>query len=96
VSSRARILTFGSAGVLVAAGTLCGVLINGLAGQLLTIALLSLGLGGAVLLAFLEVGLSEDRDRAREEKLKAKRSAPRTHDRPTPRTSQFRWRRRPG
>jgi uncharacterized membrane protein YfcA len=95
VSRRARILTFGSAGLLVTAGSLCGVLVGGLTGQLLTIALLSLGLGGAVLLAFLEVGLSEDRERARDEELKRKRSAPRTHDRPAPRTSQFRWPRRP-
>jgi hypothetical protein len=66
MSTRARILTFGSAGILVIAGALCAALVPGLAGQLLAIVLLSFGLGGAVLLAFLEVGLSEDHARARE------------------------------
>jgi uncharacterized membrane protein len=40
-------------------------LAGGLTGQLLAIALITLGLGGALLLAFFEVGLSEDRERAR-------------------------------
>jgi hypothetical protein len=42
--------------------------VGGLAGQVAAIALVSAGLGGALLLAFYEVGLSEDRDRAEEEK----------------------------
>jgi hypothetical protein len=66
VTRRARILAFGSAAVV----TLVGVgaaAAGGLVGQVLAIALISLGLGGALLLAFLEVGLSEDRDRASEE-----------------------------
>jgi uncharacterized membrane protein len=49
--------------VLVVAGALCGVLIGGLTGQVLLIALITAGLGGALLLVFLEVGLSEDRER---------------------------------
>jgi hypothetical protein len=65
---RSRIVAFGSAGALVVAGALCIVLIDGLAGQVLAIALVSLGLGGALLLAFFEVGLSEDQDRAREKR----------------------------
>jgi hypothetical protein len=52
--------------VLVVAGAACAAFVDGLTGQLLTIVLLSLGLAGAVLLVFLEVGLSEDRERARE------------------------------
>ena len=40
----------------------------GLIGQLLTTVLMSLGFAGAVLLVFLEVGLSEDRERAREDR----------------------------
>jgi hypothetical protein len=66
MSSRARIQTFGSAALLVLAGALCAVFVPGLIGQLLTIVLISVGLGGAVLLLFLEVGLSEDRERAHE------------------------------
>ena len=58
-------VAFGSAGAMVVAGAVCIALIEGLAGQVLAIALISLGLGGALLLAFFEVGLSEDQDRAR-------------------------------
>jgi hypothetical protein len=65
---RSRIVAFGSAGALVVAGAICIVLIDGLAGQVLAIALVSFGLGGALLLAFFEVGLSEDQDRAREKR----------------------------
>lgn len=56
-------LGFGLAAVLVVAGGLCGVLVSGLTGEVLAIALIALGAGGALLLAFLEVGLSEDRER---------------------------------
>lgn len=41
--------------------------IGGLGGQIAAIALVSAGLGGALLFAFYEVGVSEDRDRAEEE-----------------------------
>jgi hypothetical protein len=67
VTPRTRILAFGSAGVLVVAGALCAVLVAGSTGEILTTALLSVGLVGAVVLVFLEVGLSEDRARAGEE-----------------------------
>jgi hypothetical protein len=67
MSRRSRILSFGSAGVLTLVGALCAVFVPGLTGQLLTFVLISFGLGGAVLLVFLEVGLSEDRERAREQ-----------------------------
>jgi hypothetical protein len=66
MSTRARILSFGFAGFLVLAGSLSAALVSGLTGQLLALVLLSIGLGGAVLLVFLEVGLSEDHARARE------------------------------
>ena len=59
--SRTRVVAFGSAGALVLAGGLCGVLIGGVTGQALAIGLIALGLGGALLLVFLEVGLSEDK-----------------------------------
>ena len=52
---------------LIVAGGICAALLAGLTAQILTIVLLSLGLGGAVLLVFLEVGLGEDRERAAQE-----------------------------
>jgi hypothetical protein len=68
VAPRTRILAFGSTALLVVAGVACGVLVGGLTGQVLLIALILLGLGGALLLLFLEVGLSEDRERERDER----------------------------
>jgi hypothetical protein len=76
VTPRARILAFGSAGLLVAAGVACGVLVDGLTGQVLLIALILLGLGGALLLLFLEVGLSEDHERERDERQRRKAAVP--------------------
>ncbi len=67
MTRRTRILAFGSAGLLVVAGIAGGVLIGGLTGQVLLIALVSLGFGAVLLLLFLEVGLSEDRERVTEE-----------------------------
>ena len=61
-------MAFGSAAVLVVAGAACDVLVGGLTGQVLLIALIFTGLGGALLLLFLEVGLSEDRERERDER----------------------------
>jgi hypothetical protein len=96
VSTRARILAFGAAGVLVVAGALCAVFVNGLTGQLLTTVLISLGLGGAVLLVFLEVGLSEDRERAQDEERRRRRASQRSDGTPRSRRSwQPRWPRRP-
>jgi hypothetical protein len=66
-------MAFGSAAALVLAGGVCAVLVGGVTGQVLTIVLVSAGLGGAVLLVFLEVGLSEDRERARDEERRDKR-----------------------
>jgi hypothetical protein len=76
VTPRSRILAFGSAAALVAAGVACGVLVDGLTGQVLLIALILLGLGGALLLLFLEVGLSEDHEREREERQRRKAAVP--------------------
>jgi uncharacterized membrane protein len=93
VSRRARILAFGSAGVLTLAGVGAAVA-GGLMGQVLAIALISLGLGGALLLLFLEVGLSEDRERAREEELLRRRAVEKAAARRA--AMRRRWRRRPG
>jgi hypothetical protein len=56
------VLAFGSAAALVVAGALCAVLISGLTGEVLAIVLITLGLGALLLLMFLEVGLSEERE----------------------------------
>ena len=73
VARRSRILAYGTAGLLVLAGAVCGALIDGVVGQALAIALITVGLGGALLLLFYEVGLSEDRARAREEERRRRR-----------------------
>jgi hypothetical protein len=81
MARRTRFLAFGSAALLVLAGAACAVVVPGLTGQLLTLVLVSVGLGGAVLLVFLEVGLSEDRERAREaERRRAPPARPADHD----------------
>jgi hypothetical protein len=74
VSRRARIISFGSAGLLVVVGALCAVLVSSTAGQVLALVLIGLGLILAVGLVFLEVGLSEDRQRARDERPQPRRS----------------------
>jgi hypothetical protein len=60
---------------------LSAAVIGGVTGQVLAIALISLGLGGALLLLFLEVGLSEDRERAREDGARRRRAATRAASR---------------
>jgi len=74
MAPRSRLLAFGSTFALAVAGGVCAVLVEGLTGQVLTIVLVSAGLGGVVLLLFLEVGLSEDRDRATEEQRRRERA----------------------
>jgi hypothetical protein len=101
VSARSRLLAFGAAGVLAVAGIVVAVLTSGTGGQIVAIALLSIGFGGAVLLVFLEVGLSEDRARAREQAERRRREqadrrrAERLVGR-APRSGRPRWPRRPG
>jgi hypothetical protein len=74
VAPRARVLAFGSAAALVVAGSICAALVGGQTGEVLAIALITLGLGAALLLMFLEVGLSEERELAREEKRRQERA----------------------
>jgi hypothetical protein len=77
VAPRPRVLAFGSAAALVVAGSICAVLVGGLTGEVLAIALITIGLGAIVLLMFLEVGLSEERELAREEKLRRQQAGDR-------------------
>ena len=66
MSRRARFVTYGSATGLVVVGAVCAALVAGVTGQVLAIALMGSGLVILTGLVFLEVGLSEDRDRERE------------------------------
>lgn len=70
---RTRVMAFGSAAALVVAGAICLVAVRGLTGEVIAIALITLGLGAGVLLAFLEVGLSEERELAQEEQRRQQR-----------------------
>jgi hypothetical protein len=83
VSRANRIASFGSAGLLVIAGALCSALLSGLAGQLAGFVLIGLGLILATGLVFLEVGLSEDRERAREQRQRAATRRPPSRTGPT-------------
>ncbi len=68
MSRLSRIVGFGSAGVLVVAGIACAFAFSGTLAQNLAFVLVALGLVLATSLVFYEVGLTEDRDRAREER----------------------------
>ncbi len=89
-----RIALFGAAGAAVIAGGICAAAVSGVTGEVLTIVLISGGLAGALLLVFLEIGLDEERDLARDEERRRKRA---TGGRPSARRSSLpRWPRRPG
>jgi hypothetical protein len=90
VAPRPRVLTFGSAAALVVAGSICATLVGGLTGEVLAIALITLGLGAVSLLIFLEVGLSEERELASEEKRRQRSTDGQR------RLRSRRWPRRPG
>jgi hypothetical protein len=66
MSRRSRIIAYGSAGLLIVAGAVCGAAISGVTGEVLAFVLDGLGLIGLCGLVFLEIGLSEDRERDRE------------------------------
>lgn len=66
MSKRSRVVAFGSAALLVLAGVVCAAVVGGTTGQILALVLIGLGLVAVTSLVFLEVGLSEDRERARE------------------------------
>jgi hypothetical protein len=89
VSRRSRIVGFGSAGLLVLAGIACAAVFSGGLAQNLAFALVALGLIEGTALVFYEVGLTEDHDRAREERAAEERKARAQPHPPEPR-------RRPG
>jgi hypothetical protein len=71
MTRRSRILGFGSAGLLVIAGAVCAAVVSDGTGEVLALVLIGLGLVEATSLTFFEVGLSEDRQRAREDRERA-------------------------
>ena len=82
MTRRSRFIGYGSAALLVLLGAASAIAISGTAGQVAAFVLIGLGLVLATSLVFLEVGLSEDQARAREEKLAA-RPGNRRRPRPT-------------
>jgi hypothetical protein len=94
MTKRSRIVAFGLAGLLILAGAAAAVVVGGMLGQLIALVLISIGLVLATSLVFLEVGLSEDRERAREEaRPRGPRKRRRTF-RPRARLERMRGRRR--
>ena len=75
MTPRARVFAFGSALGLVVIGGLSALVIGGYTGEVVGLTLGSLGLGAVVLLVFLEVGLSEDRERAEDEERRQEQEA---------------------
>jgi hypothetical protein len=65
VSSRERTFAFGTTAALVAAGALCAVFVDGSTGYVLGVVIMLLGLVEALLLAFVEVGMTADGARRR-------------------------------
>jgi hypothetical protein len=84
MTRRARVLSYGSSGLLVILGTVAAILWSGTLGQVLALALIGSGLVLATALVFYEVGLSEDREREREQ----------AHQTPKPKRPAVRPRRR--
>lgn len=68
MTTRIRIAAYGSAGALVAVGAICEAAFSSDFGQMLGFALIGLGFVAVISLVFLEVGLSEDRERAAEQR----------------------------
>lgn len=66
VSTRVRFIAYGSGVALVAAGTACAIAVSGVTGQVLGAVFIGVGLVLLTGLVFMEVGLSEDRERDKE------------------------------
>ncbi len=78
---RSRTIRFGAAALLVVAGIVCAFVFNGGLGQNLAFALVALGLVLATSLVFYEVGLTEDRARAAEERKREREERDRERER---------------
>jgi hypothetical protein len=70
MAKAARIRWYGSAALLVVAGTVVIIASDTVTAEAVSVALISLGLIVVMSLMFFEVGLSEDRARAREDELR--------------------------
>jgi hypothetical protein len=92
VGRRSRIIGYGASLVLVLAGVLVAVLRSDTLAEASAVGLVSFGLIGAMSLVFYEIGLSEDRARARESAARRRRAEP--VDPPAPRDGQAEPRRR--
>jgi hypothetical protein len=68
MSTRWRLRAYGPAALLVLVGGVCAAVSGSTTGQIVGYTIGTLGLGAIVLLVFYEIGLSEDRDRAEEER----------------------------
>jgi hypothetical protein len=64
--TRARIVGYGLSAGVVLLGVVAAVFVAGVTGQVLAFVLIALGFVLAISLVFYEVGLSEDRERARQ------------------------------
>ncbi len=96
MTARQRILAFGSTALLAAVGVLFEVLAQDVIAETVGIALMLIGFLGVLMLVFLEVGLSEDHDRKREEAKRAARAAAAAPRHPSRRLRRPRRPRRPG
>lgn len=66
MTPRNRVLSFGAALLTIVIGGVTGALLGGVTGEAVAVGAISLGGIAVVSLIFLEIGLGEDRDRARE------------------------------
>lgn len=76
MSRRSRLAWYGSAAMLVVLGAASAAVL-GSTGQVVAFVLIALGLVLATSLVFLEIGLSEDRDRARDQKAASRKRSTR-------------------
>ena len=94
MTRRARIALYGSTALLVVAGAVCAAAFGGGTVQFVGFLLIGAGLIIAMGLVFLEVGLSEDRERARERQATLGNQAAKSGRFKTPRMGRSRGHRR--
>lgn len=91
MSTTNRIIGFGASAALVVLGIASLAVIGGVTGQVVAIVLIGLGCVLAISLVFFEIGLSEDRDRDREQQAATRKPVMRSI---RPRLDRTRGRRR--